>query len=74
MRSVIGVSFPGYLRYRTITQSVGSISFMEDGHYQAVLRGHAPNIKEAEYVIQFATNTIIQIESLVGDINNPFNL
>jgi hypothetical protein len=74
MRSVIGVSFPGYLRYRTITQSVGGITFMEDGHYEAVLRGHTPDVKEAEYVVQFATNAIIQIESLVGDINNPFKI
>lgn len=74
MRTVIGVSFPGYLRYKTITQSVGGLSFMEDGHYQAVLRGHTPDVKETEYVIQFATNTILQIESLVGDIDKPFEM
>lgn len=75
MRSVIGVSFPGYLKFRRITRSVGHVTFMDDGDYDMQLTVHAsPSIQEAEYVVEFATSTIIQIESLVGDIDKPFEL
>jgi hypothetical protein len=74
MRSVVGMSFPGYLRFKQITRSVALLSFAESGIYQAVFKGHKPDLGEAEYIIEFATNSIIQIESLVGDIEKPFEL
>lgn len=66
------MSFPGYLRFKQITRSVALLSIAESGIYQAVFKGHKPDVTEAEYIIEFATNSIIQIESLVGDIEKPF--
>lgn len=74
MRSVVGISFSSYRRYRQITESVGHVIFYEDGGYSANATGGKPDIKEAEYVIEFATNAVLQIECLVGDIERPFEL
>jgi len=74
MRSVIGLSFAGYLRYKQITRSVGNVIFMQDGGYTAGLHGYDPDVKEAEYVVEFGINAVLQIEDLVGDINKPFTL
>lgn len=74
MRSVIGMSFPGYLRFRQITRSVALLSFAESGNYQSVFKGHKPDLAETEYVVEFATTSIIQIENLVGEIEKPFEL
>jgi hypothetical protein len=74
MRSIIGLDLPSYLRYKRITRSVARLSFAADGSYWVNLEGHNPEINEADYVIQFAINAVIQIESLVGDINKPFEI
>lgn len=73
MRSLIGISFPGYLEFSRITNSF-KIAFFGDGGYSAAITGGVPTLKEAEYVLEFATNTILQIESLVGDIERPFDI
>jgi hypothetical protein len=73
MRSVIGLNFPGYLKFTRITDSF-HIFFYGDGHYDSTMSGPAPNPQEAEYVLEFATNAILQIESLVGDIEKPFQV
>lgn len=74
MRSVVGISFTSHRRYQQITDSIGHVIFYQDGGYDMTSKGRTPDIKEAEYVIEFATNAILQIESLVGDINKPFEL
>jgi hypothetical protein len=74
MRSVVGISFTSYRRYRQITESIGYVIFYQDGGYDMSSKGRTPDIKEAEYVIEFATNAILQIESLVGDLEKPFEL
>jgi hypothetical protein len=74
MRSVIGLEFPGYLRFKRITSTTAVISFAAAGNYTTRYRGHEPTVQETEYVLDFATNAIIQIESLVGDIDKPFEL
>ena len=72
MRFIIGLSFSGHRRYMQITRATAVILFMESGDYQAQLVGHVPDQQEAEYVLDFATNAVIQIEDLVGDIEKPF--
>lgn len=73
MRSIIGVSFPGYLRFKRITDSF-HVVFYGGGDYDSAISGPVPNAQEAEYVLEFTTNAILQIESLVGDIEKPFEL
>lgn len=75
MRSLIGLNLPDYLQYKRLSSSViRDVSFYEDGHYSVMLGEHDADVKEAEYIVAFAINTVIQIESLVGDINKPFKL
>jgi hypothetical protein len=74
MRSVVGISFSSYRRYRQITESIGHVTFFQDGGRSMGGKGYSPNVKEAEYVVEFATNAVLQIESLVGDIDKPFEL
>ena len=73
MKTIIGLHFAGHLKFTKLTRSVGFISFAADGSYVTLLKGHKPTQEEAEFILDFATNAIIQIESLVGDIDNPFN-
>jgi hypothetical protein len=74
MNSVIGLHFPGYLRYIKIVNSVAFLQFMADGSYDCNLEGHDPDANEAEFVVDYAVNAVLQIESLVGDVNKPFEI
>jgi len=74
MRLVIGLDFPGYVKYKHITQFTAVISFSEAGNYVTRFKGYDPDVKETEYVFEFATNAVIQIESLVGTIDKPFEI
>jgi hypothetical protein len=74
MRSVVGLDFPGYRRYLRITNATGRPLVFMDGSYQTILKGHRPDAQEAEFVLQFATNAVLQIESLVGDMDKPFEI
>lgn len=73
MLSVIGLDYPGYLRYRNITSSM-NIAFFQDGEYRAAITGAGPDRAGAEFAVAYAINAVIQIESLVGDIDKPFEL
>lgn len=74
LRSVIGINFQAYHKYIRITRSTALIGFARAGNITVRFKEHNPDAKEAEYVIEFATNAILQIESLVGDIDKPFEL
>ncbi len=74
MSTIIGLNFQAHLRYKKITKSVVVMSFMGDGNYSCNLLGYIPTKHEAEFVAEFAVNAVIQIESLVGDINQPFDI
>jgi hypothetical protein len=74
VRSVIGLDFPTYLRYRQMVDSVvRGIEFMKDGNYNVSLAGNTPGGNDAEFVVGFAINAVIQVGSLVGDIEKPFS-
>jgi hypothetical protein len=74
MRSVIGIGYAGYRKFVGIREHFGSVSFMADGHYESTLKGYVPTVEEAEFVVNFVTDGILQIETLVGDIENPFEI
>jgi hypothetical protein len=74
MRSVIGLNFGGYLKFNRITKATGTVVFFGDGKMQMGFFGYQPHVKETEFVLEFATDAVLQIESLVGDIEKPFTL
>lgn len=69
--SMIGLDYAGHRRYERITQFV-FIGYYGDGKIDAAISGAAPDAGDAEFVVNFVINAVLQIESLVGDINNPF--
>lgn len=75
VRSTVGLDFRSYVRYRQIVSSaIQSMSFLQDGNYEVNRNVGTPSQAEAEFVLEFGINAVIQIESLVGDIEKPFDL
>jgi len=73
MRSAIGISLPEYRSFEKISESVvQGISFFKDGGYNVRLGSQEPTKTEAEYIVTFSTNAVLQIERLVGNIKDPF--
>ncbi len=74
VRSTVGLDFRSYVEYRRIVRSaIESMSFMADGNYEVNRNVGNPTEAETEFVVEFAINAVTQIESLVGDIEKPFN-
>ncbi len=74
VRSAIGLNLSEYFQYKNLTDSVAVTSINYQGSFHFRLRENRNSIEqEAEFVLSYVTNSIIQIESLVGDITKPFN-
>ena len=72
-QSLIGLDHVGCIKYKRITRLI-SVSIMSDGQLSVNL-GRDVNATDAgdiDFVINFAINSVIKIESLVGDIEDPF--
>jgi hypothetical protein len=69
--SVIGLDYASHRRYERITEFI-FIGYYGDGKIDAANSGADPNAEDAEFVVNFTINAVLQIESLVGDINKPF--
>lgn len=69
--AVVGIDYASYRRYERITEHI-MLAYYGNGKIQAALTGRLPEAEEAEYAVDFAINAVIQIESLVGDIDKPF--
>lgn len=69
--SVIGLDYASHRRYERITESI-LIGYYGGGKIDAAISGAEPNGDDAEFVVNFTINTVLQIESLVGDIDKPF--
>lgn len=69
---VTGINLQDYLRYKCFTQCV-AIAVMSDYSYHFNLLKDAPNKNEAEYVFDFVTNAVIQIENLDKDVKKAYN-
>ena len=67
--TALGMNYAHFLEYRKVA---GHVIFTADGtpHFE----GQKENIKQkdAEFVLSYAINTIVQIESIVGNIDAPF--
>lgn len=69
----IGINTQEYLKYKRITRFIG-ISIAQDGNYSVNLSSHErPTKDEAEYVLNFVTNSIVLIESLDEDITKAYD-
>lgn len=70
--SVVGLDYPSYLNYKKLSMYIhvrifGDRIEMNDG-------GKHITVQDTEYVINYVVNSVIQIESIVGDIEKPFEL
>lgn len=73
VRTTVGLNFADYSRYRRIVDFViDSIQFMEDGDYDVNLTGEQATHRQAEFVVSYAVNAVIQIEGVVGNLDDPF--
>jgi hypothetical protein len=69
--SVIGLDYASYRRYERITEHI-FVGYYGDGKISAAVSGEEPTAEDAEFVVNFIINAVLQIESLVGDITKPF--
>lgn len=69
---VAGISPQDYLRYKKYTRSI-LISVAYDGNFTTRIKGDKPTKEESEYVLNFVTDSIIQIESLDNDVLKPYD-
>jgi hypothetical protein len=68
---VIGLDYSSYLQYKRFTKYL-SICHYGGGHVDRAISGPEPSTDEAEFVVNYAVTSTIQIESFVGDIDKPF--
>lgn len=69
--SIIGLDYASHRRYERVTEFV-FIGYYGGGKIDAAISGAEPNADDAEFVVNFAINAVLQIESLIGDIDKPF--
>ena len=75
VRATVGLNFTDYSRYRRIVDSViDSIEFMADGHYDVNRTGRLVALKDAEFVVAYAVNAVIQIEDVAGTLDDSSGL
>lgn len=68
---IVGLNYASLKRYEHITRHIHT-AYFGNGKIRVAISGPSPNTDEAEYVVDFVINAVIQIESLVGDIDKPF--
>jgi hypothetical protein len=68
---IIGLDYPSYLQYKRLTRGL-SVHHFADGGISTNIGGEEPSAEDAEFIVKYAVNSVIQIESLVGDIDKPF--
>lgn len=69
----IGIELQNYIKYKSLTDEIG-IHFYSDGNFSSNYFGNGLKLKDAEFVVEFVTNSILQIESLVGNMEKPFEI
>lgn len=72
-QSLIGLDHVSYIKYKRITRLIG-VNIMGDGRLSVNFGKDPDNIDpvDVDFVVHFAINSVIQIESLVDDIDDPF--
>lgn len=73
VRTAVGLNLSDYMRYDQIVHSVvQSMAFFGGGKYEVAVTGTTVSAKDAEFVVAYAVNAVIQIEGLVGSLDAPF--
>lgn len=70
---VIGLDYPSYTKYKRLTSNI-SVHFMADSGMDSNISGPDPSADEAAFIVNYAVNSVIQIESFVGDVDKPFGV
>jgi hypothetical protein len=72
-QSLIGLDHVSYIKYKRVTRLIG-VGIMGDGSLSVNFGKDPSSISsdDVDFVVNFAINSVIQIESLVGDIDDPF--
>lgn len=74
MYSVIGIDFRGYRRFGQITSGIAVHHFGGD-KYSTTLMGRGQSSEtDAEFALEFVTNSVLKMERFVGDVDNPLDL
>ena len=69
---VAGINSQDYLRFVRYTRFINIANF-GGGKFQTRISGINPTKEEAEFVLNFVTDSIIQIENLDNDVLNPYD-
>jgi hypothetical protein len=69
--TVIGLDYPSYARYRRLTKDI-NVFVLGDGSITCNKSGTDPTAEETAFIITYAVNSVIQIESIAGDLDMPF--
>lgn len=77
--STVGLSISGYWRYhKRVYTVISSLDFLEDGglEFEPVEGEVEPELtsNDAEFVVAYAVNAVLQIENFVGDFDSPFGI
>ncbi len=69
----LGLNIPGYWRYDQIALSVVSYSTsIESGETEISIADEEVDQKDAEFAVAYAVDAVLQMENLVGDLEEPF--
>lgn len=68
----IGINSQDYLRFKRYTRFI-HVSIAYGGSFTTTITGEKPMKEEAEYVLNFVTDSIIQVENLDNDILKPYD-
>jgi hypothetical protein len=67
--TALGMNYAHFMEYRKVA---GYVAFTIDGTPRFHGQKEIIEQKDAEFVLSYVTNTIVQIESIVGNIDTPF--
>jgi hypothetical protein len=67
----LGMNYADYMKYRQIA---GNVIITIDGGHNHAGGNEKPDAQDAEFVLAYSTDTVIQIESRVGSLDAPFGM
>jgi len=65
----LGMNYTDYMAYKQI---VGHVYLVADWSYYCIGGKENPGANDAEFVVAYCTDTIVQIENCVGSLETPF--
>lgn len=73
--SILGLNVPSYWRYDQIVFSViNYITPIASGDTEIIFTGEDVDQKDAAFVVAYAVNAVLQIETFVGNLDAPFDI